>query len=46
LVYEKFKKKDYLSMHPRTRSKIKEMAFSKGIRIIDPLGFYDLIISA
>ena len=41
LVYEKFKKEIIYPMHPRTRSKIKEMTFSKGIRIIDPLGFYD-----
>ena len=42
LVYEKFKKEIIYPMHPRTKSKIKEMRFSKGIRIIDPLGFYDL----
>lgn len=41
LVYEKFKKEIIYPMHPRTKSKIKEMTFSKGIRIIDPLGFYD-----
>jgi UDP-N-acetylglucosamine 2-epimerase (non-hydrolysing) len=41
LVYEKFKKEIVYPMHPRTRSKIKEMTFSKGIKIIDPLGFYD-----
>ena len=41
LVYEKFKKEIIYPMHPRTKSKIKGMIFSKGIRIIDPLGFYD-----
>jgi len=41
LVYEKFNKEIIYPMHPRTKSKIKEMTFSKGIRIIDPLGFYD-----
>lgn len=41
LVYDKFKKEIIYPMHPRTKSKIKEMTFSKGIRIIDPLGFYD-----
>ncbi len=41
LVYQKYKKEIIYPMHPRTKSKIKEMKFSKGIRIIDPLGFYD-----
>jgi UDP-N-acetylglucosamine 2-epimerase (non-hydrolysing) len=41
LVYKKYKKEIIYPMHPRTKSKIKEMTFSKGIRIIDPLGFYD-----
>jgi len=41
LVYDKFKKEIIYPMHPRTKSKIKEMTFSKGIRIINPLGFYD-----
>ncbi len=41
LVYEKFKKEIIYPMHPRTKSKAKGMTFSKGIRIIDPLGFYD-----
>lgn len=41
LLYEKFKKEIIYPMHPRTKSKIKEKTFSKGIRIIDPLGFYD-----
>jgi len=41
LVCEKFKKEVIYPMHPRTKSKIKGITFSKGIRIIDPLGFYD-----
>ena len=41
LVHNKFNKEIVYPMHPRTRSKIKNMTLSKGIRIIDPLGFYD-----
>jgi len=41
LVYEKFKKIIIYPMHPRTRSKIGGLSVSDGIRIIDPLGFYD-----
>lgn len=41
LVYEKFKKEVIYPMHPRTKSKIKGMTIPKGIRIIEPLGFYD-----
>jgi len=41
LLYEKFKKEIVFPMHPRTKSKIKGLSISKGIRIIDPLGFYD-----
>lgn len=41
LVYEKFKKEIIYPMHPRTKSKISDKDISKGIRIIDPLGFYD-----
>jgi len=41
LVHERLKKEIIYPMHPRTKSKIKEMTFSKGVRIIDPLGFYD-----
>jgi len=41
LVYEKFKKEVIYPMHPRTKSKIKNVSIPKGIRIIDPLGFYD-----
>jgi len=41
LVYEKFKKEVIYPMHPRTKSKIKGVLTPKGVRIIDPLGFYD-----
>ena len=41
LVYEKFKKEVIYPMHPRTKSKIKDVSIPKGIRIVDPLGFYD-----
>jgi UDP-N-acetylglucosamine 2-epimerase (non-hydrolysing) len=41
LVYKKYKKEVIYPMHPRTKSKIKGMEIPKGIRIIDPLGFYD-----
>ena len=41
LVYEKFKKEVVYPMHPRTKSKIKGVSIPRGIRIIDPLGFYD-----
>jgi len=41
LVYKKFKKEVIFPMHPRTKSKIKDLSIPKGIRIINPLGFYD-----
>jgi len=41
LVHEKFKKMIIYPMHPRTRSKIEGIPVSDGIRVIDPLGFYD-----
>jgi UDP-N-acetylglucosamine 2-epimerase (non-hydrolysing) len=41
VVNEKFKKEIIYPMHPRTRSKIKGITIPKGIRVIDPLGFYD-----
>jgi len=41
LVYEKFNKEIIYHMHPRTKSKIKGMTVPRGIRIIEPLGFYD-----
>lgn len=41
LIYDEFKKEVIYPMHPRTKSKIGGMSISKGIRVIDPLGFYD-----
>lgn len=41
LVHERFGKVIVYPMHPRTQSKIKGLPVSKGIRVIDPLGFYD-----
>lgn len=41
LVYDKFKKEIIYPMHPRTKSKIEGMSIFKGIRVIEPLGFYD-----
>jgi len=41
LVYDRYKKEIIYPMHPRTKSKIQGISFSKGIRIIEPLGFYD-----
>jgi UDP-N-acetylglucosamine 2-epimerase (non-hydrolysing) len=41
VVNKKFKKEIVYPMHPRTRSKIKDIIIPKGIRVIDPLGFYD-----
>jgi len=41
LVNKKFNKEVIYPMHPRTRSKIKDISIPKEIKIIDPLGFYD-----
>jgi len=41
LIYKKFKKEIIYPMHPRAKSKLKNMVVPKGVRIIDPLGFYD-----
>jgi UDP-N-acetylglucosamine 2-epimerase (non-hydrolysing) len=41
LIRDRFKKEVIYPMHPRTKSKLKDMPVPKGIRIIDPLGFYD-----
>jgi UDP-N-acetylglucosamine 2-epimerase (non-hydrolysing) len=41
LVHDRFNKEVIYPMHPRTKSKIKGMSMPKGVRIIDPLGFYD-----
>lgn len=41
LVSQKFKKEIVYPVHPRTRSKIRQCRVPKGIRLINPLGFYD-----
>lgn len=41
LVYKKFGKEVIYPMHPRTQSKLKEHQVPAGIRIINPLGYYD-----
>ncbi|MFH1287429.1 MAG: UDP-N-acetylglucosamine 2-epimerase (non-hydrolyzing) [bacterium] len=41
LIHDRFKKEVIYPMHPRTKSKLKDMTIPKGIRIMDPLGFYD-----
>jgi len=40
-INKKFHKQVIYPMHPRTQSKIKDIKIPKGIRIIDPIGFYD-----
>jgi UDP-N-acetylglucosamine 2-epimerase (non-hydrolysing) len=41
LIYNRFKKEIIYPMHPRTKSKLKDMIIPRGIRVIEPLGFYD-----
>lgn len=41
LIYKKFKKEIIYPMHPRTKSQMATRRIPKGLRIIDPLGFYD-----
>lgn len=41
LIYEKFKKEIIYPMHPRTQSKLSDVSVPKGIRVMDPLGYYD-----
>jgi UDP-N-acetylglucosamine 2-epimerase (non-hydrolysing) len=41
LIHNRFKKEIIYPMHPRTKSKLNDMIIPKGIRIINPLGFYD-----
>ena len=41
LAHKKFGKEIIYPMHPRTQSKIKDHKVPAGIRIIDPLGYYD-----
>lgn len=37
----RFKKDIVFPMHPRTKSKLTRVTVPKGVRVIDPLGFYD-----
>lgn len=41
MVHKKFKKEVVYPMHPRTQSKVKDMNLPAGIRIMNPLGYYD-----
>ncbi len=41
LISERFKYEVIYPMHPRTKSKLATIKIPKGVRIIDPLGFYD-----
>jgi len=41
LIYQRFKKEVIYPMHPRTKSKLKNIKIPQGVRILDPLGFYD-----
>jgi UDP-N-acetylglucosamine 2-epimerase (non-hydrolysing) len=40
-IAKRFKKEVIYPIHPRTKSKLKNLEILKGVRIIDPLGFYD-----
>ena len=40
-IHKKLDKKIIYPMHPRTKSKIKDIKIPEGIFIINPLGFYD-----
>ena len=40
-IAKRFKCEVIYPMHPRTKSKLKNHEISQGVRIIDPLGFYD-----
>lgn len=41
VLQKDFGKKVVFSVHPRTRSKMKEMELPENIQFIDPLGYYD-----
>ncbi|MEW5894432.1 MAG: UDP-N-acetylglucosamine 2-epimerase (non-hydrolyzing) [Candidatus Omnitrophota bacterium] len=41
LINKKFRIEVVYPMHPRAKSKLKGRTIGKGIRIIDPMGFYD-----
>ena len=40
-IYKELNKKIIYPMHPRTKSRIKGLFIPEGLKIIDPLGFYD-----
>jgi UDP-N-acetylglucosamine 2-epimerase (non-hydrolysing) len=40
-LYRKFKREVIYPMHPRTKSKIGNTRLPKGVRVMEPLGFYD-----
>jgi UDP-N-acetylglucosamine 2-epimerase (non-hydrolysing) len=40
-IVKRFKREVIYPMHPRTKSRLTTLDIPKGIRIIDPLGFYD-----
>ena len=40
-IVKKFKCEVIYPMHPRTKSKLTNLEIPKGVKIIDPLGFYD-----
>jgi UDP-N-acetylglucosamine 2-epimerase (non-hydrolysing) len=40
-LHERFKREVIYPMHPRTRSKLGGMPIPAGVRIMNPLGFYD-----
>lgn len=40
-IAKRFKHEVIYPMHPRTKSRLSNIEIPKGIRIIDPLGFYD-----
>jgi len=41
LIAKRFKREVIYPMHPRTKSKLASIEIPKGVRIMDPLGFYD-----
>ena len=41
LLYKKYGLEIIYPMHPRTQSKLKEINMPKGIRVMNPLGYYD-----
>jgi UDP-N-acetylglucosamine 2-epimerase (non-hydrolysing) len=40
-LHQRFKREVVYPMHPRTKSKLGSMSIPSGVRIINPLGFYD-----